>query len=129
MHQSLLQQSTPTTRCCHPHASGLDGVLQLASLPFFPNITMVVMAKQFYFCFIRPEDISPKSTRFNPHVQLQTVVWLFYGGFGAVASSLLSGLSGYVDIGLVLLWICNVVLRLLKESRTEMQRDGYSCLK
>ena len=29
----------------------------------------------------------------------------FYGGFGAVASSLLSGLSGYVDIGLVLLWI------------------------
>ena len=40
-----------------------------------------------------------------PHVQLQTVVRLFYGGFGAVASSLLSGLSGYVDIGLVLLWI------------------------
>ena len=26
-----------------------------------------------------------------PHVQLQTVVWLFYGGFRAVASSLLSG--------------------------------------
>uniref|UniRef100_A0A4W5K9E9 Protein kinase, cAMP-dependent, catalytic, alpha, genome duplicate b n=1 Tax=Hucho hucho TaxID=62062 RepID=A0A4W5K9E9_9TELE len=40
-----------------------------------------------------------------PHVQLQTVVWLFCGSFGAVASSLLSGLSGYVDIGLVLLWI------------------------
>ncbi|CDQ64502.1 unnamed protein product [Oncorhynchus mykiss] len=40
-----------------------------------------------------------------PHVQLQTVVWLFYGGFGAVASSLLSSLSGYVDIRLVLLWI------------------------
>jgi hypothetical protein len=38
-------------------------------------------------------------------VQLQTVVWLFNGGFGAVASSLLSDLSGYVDIGLVLLWI------------------------
>ena len=34
-------------------------------------------------------------------MQLQTVVWLFYAGFGAVASSLLSGLSGYVDIGLV----------------------------
>ena len=29
---------------------------------------------------------------------VQTVVWLFYGSFGAVASSLLSGLSGYVDI-------------------------------
>ena len=36
-----------------------------------------------------------------PHVQLQTVVWLFLWRFGAVASSLLSGLSGYVDIGLV----------------------------
>ena len=40
-----------------------------------------------------------------PHVQLQTVVWLFYGGFGAVASSLLSVLSDYVAIELVLLWI------------------------
>jgi hypothetical protein len=42
---------------------------------------------------------------FRPHVQLQTVVWLFNGGFGAVASSLLSGLSGYVNIGLVLVLI------------------------
>jgi hypothetical protein len=59
---------------------GWDGVLWLASLPLFPpNITMVIMAKQFYFCFIRPEDISPKSTIFVP-MQLQTVVWLFYGG-------------------------------------------------
>ena len=40
-----------------------------------------------------------------PHVQLQTVVGLFYGGFGAVASSLLSSLSGYVAIGQILLWI------------------------
>ena len=40
-----------------------------------------------------------------PHVQLQTVVWLFNDGFEAVASSLLSGFSGYVDLGLVLLWI------------------------
>jgi hypothetical protein len=62
--------------------------------PFFVQ-TMVIMDKQFYFCFIRPEDISPKSTNLHPHVQLQTIVWLFYGGFGAVASSLLSGLSGY----------------------------------
>ena len=66
---------------------------------------MVIMAKQFYFCFIRPEAISPQRYDLCPHVQLQTVVWLFYGGCGAVASSLLSGLSGYVDIGLVLLWI------------------------
>ena len=50
------------------------------------------MAKQLYFS---------KKYDLCPHVQLQTVVWLFYGGFGAVASFLLGGLSGYVDIGLV----------------------------
>ena len=43
------------------------------------------MPKLFYFCFIRPEDISPNRNL------------AFYGGFGAVASSLLSGLSGYVE--------------------------------
>ena len=42
-----------------------DGVFRLSSLARFPpNITMVIMAKQFYFCFIRLEDISPKSTIF-----------------------------------------------------------------
>ena len=45
-----------------PVLHGWDGVVRLASLPLFPpNIMMVIMAKQFYFCFIRPEDISPKS--------------------------------------------------------------------
>ena len=44
---------------------GWDGVLWLANLPLYPpNITMVIMAKQFYFRFIRPEDISPKSMIF-----------------------------------------------------------------
>ena len=43
------------------------GVLRLTSFPLFPpNITMVIMAKQFYFCFIRPEDIYQKSTIFVP---------------------------------------------------------------
>ena len=37
--------ATPVLHC-------YDGVLGLASLPLFPpNITMVIMAKQFYFCF------------------------------------------------------------------------------
>ena len=82
-----------------PVLHGWDGVLRLASILLFPpKITMVIMAKQFCFCFIRPEDISQKKYDLCPHVQLQTVVWLFYGGFGAVA-------SGHVDIGLVLLWI------------------------
>ena len=75
---------------------GWDGVLRLASLPLFPpNITMVILAKQFYFCVIRPEDISPKSTIFVPMCSCKLSG--FYYGFGAVASSLLSGLSGYVD--------------------------------
>ena len=66
VNSSLLQQSTPTTRCSHPRASRL-GWSSSESLPLFPpNITMVIMAKQFYFCFIRPEDISPKSTMFDP---------------------------------------------------------------
>ena len=42
-----------------------DGVLRVLSLPLSPpNITMVIMAKQFYICFIRPRDISPKSMIF-----------------------------------------------------------------
>ena len=59
---------------------GWEGVLRLES---FPSIFVL---KKYDLC---------------PHVQLQNVVWLFYGGFGAVASSLLSGLSGYVYIGLI----------------------------
>uniref|UniRef100_A0A3B4ZZB4 Uncharacterized protein n=1 Tax=Stegastes partitus TaxID=144197 RepID=A0A3B4ZZB4_9TELE len=34
-----------------------DGVLRLASFPLFPpNVMMVIMAKQFSFSFIRPQD-------------------------------------------------------------------------
>ena len=85
-----------------PVLHGWDGVLRLASLPLFPtNITMVIIAKQFH----QTRGHFSKKYDLCPHVQLQTVVWLFYGGFGAVASSLLSGLSGYVDIGLVLHWL------------------------
>ena len=64
---------------------------------------MVIMAK--LFLFHQTSGHFSKNYDLCPHVQLQTVVWLLYGGFGAVASSLLSGLSGYVDIGLILLWL------------------------
>ena len=41
-----------------PCFTGADGVRRLESLPLFPpNITIVIMAKQLYFCFIRPEDM------------------------------------------------------------------------
>ncbi|XP_051527062.1 uncharacterized protein LOC127425298 isoform X1 [Myxocyprinus asiaticus] len=47
---------------------GWDDVLQLASPTLFPpNITMVIMAKRFNFCFIRPKDISTKSKIFAPY--------------------------------------------------------------
>ena len=95
-------KATPQHDATTPVLHGCEGDLQLASLPLFTtNSTMVITAKQFYFCFIRPEKTSSKKYDLCPHVQLQTVVWLFYGSFGAVASSLLSELSGYVDIGLV----------------------------
>jgi hypothetical protein len=61
---------------------------------------MVIMAKQFYF-FSSDQRTFLQKFDLCPHVQLQTLVWLFYGYFVAVASSLLSGLSGHVDIGLV----------------------------
>jgi hypothetical protein len=57
------------------------------------------------FLFHQTREHFSKKYDLCPHVQLQTVVWLFYGGFVAVASSLQNGLSGYVDIGLILLWI------------------------
>ena len=57
------------------------------------------------FLFHQTRGHFPKKYDLCPHVQLQNDVRLFYGGFGAVAFSLLNGLSGYVDIGLILLWI------------------------
>ena len=53
------------------------------------------------FLFYQTREHFSKKYDLCSHVQLQTVVWLFYGSFGAVASYLLSGLSGYVDIGLI----------------------------
>ena len=67
-------------------------LLQTNRWSFLPNSSIFVSSDQR--TFLRRYDLCP-------HVQLQTVVCLFYGGFGAVASSLLISLSGYVDIGLV----------------------------
>ena len=45
---------------------------------FPPNITMVIMAKQFYFCFIRPEDISPKMSPCADANRSLAFLWLFW---------------------------------------------------
>ena len=79
VHHSFLQQSTPTTWCCHPCASWLGWCSSACKPPpFSSNIIMVIMAKQFYFWFIRPED---KKYDLCPHVQLKTVVCLFFWQF------------------------------------------------
>ena len=50
-----------------PVLHGWDGALHLASRPLFPpNITMVIIAKQLYFCLIRPEDTSQKVRSLSP---------------------------------------------------------------
>jgi hypothetical protein len=60
-------KAPPQHDAATPMLHGWDDVLWLASLPLFPpNIMMVIMAKQFYICFIRPEDIYPKSTFIVP---------------------------------------------------------------
>ena len=60
-------KAPPKHDAATPMLHGWDGILWLASLTLFPpNITMVIMAKQFHFSFIRPENISPKSTIFVP---------------------------------------------------------------
>ena len=57
----------PQHEAATPVLHGCDGVRRLTSIPLFPpNTTMVIMAKQFHFCFITLEDISPKSTIFVP---------------------------------------------------------------
>ena len=102
VHQSLLQQSTPTTWCFHPRASRL-GWCSLACNPppFSSKHNDGHYGQTVLFLFHQTRGHLSKKYDLCPHVQLQTVVWLFYGSFGAVASSLLSVLSGYVDIGLV----------------------------
>jgi hypothetical protein len=90
------RKAPPQHDAATPVLHGWDGVLRLASLPLFPP--MVIMAKEFHFLFHQTRGHFFKKYDLCPHVQLQTVVWLFIGSLGAVASSLLSGLSGYVDI-------------------------------
>ena len=92
----------PTQQDAAPRASRLGWCSSACKPPPFSSKhndghygqTVIFLIHQTRGYFSKTYDLCP-------HVQLQTVVWLFYGGFGAVASSLLSGLSGYVDIRLV----------------------------
>ena len=101
VHQSLLQLSTPTTWCCHPRVSQLGWCSWACKHPpFSSKHNNGHYGQKVIFLFHQTRGHFSKKYNLCPHVQLQTVVWLFYGGLGAVASSFLSSLSGYVDIGL-----------------------------
>ena len=106
VNESLLQQSTLTTCCCLPRASRLGWCSSACKPPPFSSKHNNGHFSQTSL-FLSHQTRGHFSKKYNifPHVQMQTVVWLVYGSFGTVASSLLSGLSGYVDIGLVLLRI------------------------
>ena len=100
VHETLLQQSTPTTWCCHPHASRL-GLCSLACKPppYSSKHNDIIMAKQFYFCFIRPKvrSLSPCAVA-NRSL---AVLWWFWSSGVFLAERPF----GFVYIGLVLLWI------------------------
>ena len=83
MHQSLLQQSTTTTWCCHPSASRLGWYSLACKLP--PFSSKHNDGRTVLFFFHQTRGHFSKKYDLCPHVQLQTVVWVFYGGFGAVA--------------------------------------------
>ena len=94
----------------HPHNMNRASRLGWCSLPCKPPTFSSKHNDGHYgqtvlFLFHQTRGHFSKKYDLCPHVQLQTVVWIFHGGFGAVASSLLRGHSGYVAIGLVLLWI------------------------
>ena len=89
----------PTTWCCHPRASQLGWCSSaFKHPPFSSKHNNGHYGQTVLFLFHQTRG---HFSDLWPHVQLHTVVWLFYGGFGAVASSLLSGLSRYVDKVLV----------------------------
>ena len=78
VHQSLLQQSTPTTWCCHPRASWLGWCSSACKPPPFSSKhndghygqTVLFLSQRTRGQFSKKYDLCP-------HVQLQSVVWLF----------------------------------------------------
>ena len=97
----------PPPRCCQPPASRLGWCSSGCKPPPFSskhsdghygrNSSIFVSTNQRTFL--------KKVRSLSPCAVANRSLSFFYGGFGAVASSLLSGLLGYVNIGVVLLWI------------------------
>ena len=88
VHQSLLQQCTHTTRCCHPRSSQLGWCSSACKPPpFSSKHNDGHYGQTVLFLFHQTRGHFSKKYDLCPHVQLQAVVCLFYVDFGAVASS------------------------------------------
>ena len=82
VHQSLLQQSTPTTWCFHPRASRLGWCSSACKRPpFSSKHNKGHYGQTVLFLFHQTRDNFAKKYDLCPHVQLQTVVWLFLWRF------------------------------------------------
>ena len=82
VHQSLLQQSTPTTWCCHPRASRLGWCSSACKRsPFSSKHNDGRYGHTVLFLFHQTIGHFSKKYILCPHVQLQTVVWLFLWRF------------------------------------------------
>ena len=85
--QSLLQQTTPTTWCCHPRASRLLWRSSACEPPPFSSKHNIGHCSQtVIFLFHQTRGHFSKKYDLCPHMQLQTVVCLFLmrfwsGGF------------------------------------------------
>ena len=93
---SILWSAPDPPAAKHPHASRLGWCSSGCEChPFFSEHNDGHYGQTALFLFHQTRGHFFKKYALCPHV-------LFHAGFGAVASSLLSGLWGYVDIGLVL---------------------------
>ena len=82
VHQSLLQQSTPTTWCCHPCASWLGWSSSACKPPpFSSKHNDGHYGQTVWLLFHQTRRHFSKKCDLCPHVQLQTVVWLFLWRF------------------------------------------------
>ena len=93
LHQSLLQQKHTHNMMLPPPCITVGMVFfGLQASPFSSKHNDGHYGQTVLFLFHQTRTFLQKVWS-CPHVELQTIVWLFYAGFGAVASSLLSDLS------------------------------------
>jgi hypothetical protein len=74
-------KAPPQHAAATPVIHGWDGVLRLARLPLFPPNIIMVSGQTVLFLFHQTRGRFSKKYDLCPHVQLQTVLWLFLQRF------------------------------------------------